>query len=40
LLWHVRKARIPADFHTASQTSKLIMLTGIMYILIAGSFFY
>lgn len=39
LLWHIKKARLPKDFHTASQTSKLIMLTGIMYIIIASSFF-
>lgn len=39
LFWNVKKARVPKDFHFASQLSKLIMLTGILYIFIAGSFF-
>lgn len=39
LMWLIRKARIPSDYHKASQVSKLIMLTGILYILIAGMLF-
>ncbi|MBN2167066.1 MAG: geranylgeranylglycerol-phosphate geranylgeranyltransferase [Marinilabiliaceae bacterium] len=39
LMWSIKKARLPKDFHTASQVSKIIMLSGIIYIFIAGTFF-
>ncbi len=35
----IRKAKNPAQFHTASLLSKAIMLSGILYLLVAGSFF-
>ena len=40
LIWQVKKARIPVDFHTASRLSKLIMLSGIIYIAIAGYYYF
>ncbi|PZX17905.1 4-hydroxybenzoate polyprenyltransferase [Breznakibacter xylanolyticus] len=39
LMWQIRKARQPHQFHMASTASKIIMLTGILYIVIAGMFF-
>lgn len=39
LVWQVKKARKPEEFHLASTVSKIIMLTGILYVFVAGSFF-
>lgn len=39
LIWQVFKAKEPEQFHRASQLSKAIMLFGILFILIARSFF-
>jgi 4-hydroxybenzoate polyprenyltransferase len=39
VIWQVKKARKPEEFHMASTISKIIMLTGILYIFVAGSFF-
>ncbi len=39
LMWQIRKAHLPRHFHMASSASKIIMLTGILYIIIAGMFF-
>jgi len=40
LIWQIRKAKVPTHYHLASIASKIIMLTGILYIFIAGGFFY
>lgn len=39
LIWQVYKAKEPEHFHRASQLSKAIMLFGILFILVARSFF-
>lgn len=39
LIWQVNKARQPHEFHQASTAAKIIMLTGILFIFVAGSFF-
>jgi 4-hydroxybenzoate polyprenyltransferase len=40
LIWQIRKAKVATHYHLASIASKIIMLTGILYIFIAGGFFY
>ena len=39
LIWQVYKSHEPEQFHRASQLSKIIMLFGILFILVARSFF-
>ncbi|MFT3739716.1 MAG: geranylgeranylglycerol-phosphate geranylgeranyltransferase [Breznakibacter sp.] len=39
LIRQVSKAKDPNDFHMASTASKITMLTGILFIFVAGSFF-
>jgi 4-hydroxybenzoate polyprenyltransferase len=39
LINQVRRARLPGEYHNASTAAKIIMLTGILYIAVAGTFF-